>query len=479
MIEKVANNAQEQVVGAIIEQIVQARLEDLKQALEYQDLRFEQALKLVAECERRIREEVVECGLGRGGEKGMHGFIAEYLEVYVGNARKVMAGKISDMLLDNDNGVADFHVGNAAYQSKFVLRYLGMDSLIAHAEKYPEFVKSGGRYSLASDLYERLAEIAGVPETDFESLTSVEQTLWIKVQRLRGAGIEPGKNLEPSAFGFRDVQRENYEGTIARERESIRKIDEGARRGIEADHSPTLGEAAKATAAGATLEAGMSLGLAVYRKIKGGKKLAEFTSDDWKDLGVEAAKGGARGAFRGGTVYLLTTFTKLPGATATAAATATLGMGGQAMQLRAGSITPSEFIENSEILCLDSAVSALSALMGQVLIPLPVFGALVGNVAGSLAYEIAKTNLSKYEQDLISDALARSEARAQVLNDEYEKLAVQYHQRSLAFGGSLELAFSMDANTSLEASVEHARLLGVPEKSIIKSFEEGTAYFES
>lgn len=479
MIEKVAKNAQEQAVGAIIEQIVQARLEDLRQTLEYQDLRFEQALQLVAECERRIREEVVERGFGRGGEKGMHGFIAEYLEVYVGNARKVMTGKIADMFLDNDNGVADFHVGNAAYQSKFVLRYLGMDSLIAHAEKYPEFVKSGGRYSLASDLYERLAEIAGVSETDFESLTSVEQTLWIKAQRLREVGIEPGKNLEPSAFGFRDVRRENYEGTIARERESIRKIDEEARRGIEADHSPTLGEAAKATAAGATLEAGMSLGLAAYRKIKGGKKLAEFTSDDWKDLGVEAAKGGTRGAFRGGAVYLLTTFTKLPGAAATAAVTATLGMGGQAMQLRAGSITPSEFVENSEILCLDSAVSALSALMGQVLIPLPVLGALVGNVAGSLAYEISKTNLSKYEQDLISGALARSETKAQTLNDEYEKLAVQYHQRSLAFGGSLEFAFSMDANTSLEASVEHARLLGVPEKSIIKSFEEGTAYFES
>ena len=61
-------------------------------------------------------------------------------------------------------------------------------------------------------------------------------------------------------------------------------------------------------------------------------------------------------------------------------------------------MSETEFIANSEILCVDSAISALSSLVGQSLIPVPVLGAVVGNTVGTLIYQIAKDNLSKREQ---------------------------------------------------------------------------------
>lgn len=56
-------------------------------------------------------------------------------------------------------------------------------------------------------------------------------------------------------------------------------------------------------------------------------------------------------------------------------------------------LTKEEFLLNSEILCVDVSISALSSLIGQVTIP--ILGAVIGNTIGSFVFEIAKDNLTK------------------------------------------------------------------------------------
>ena len=85
--------------------------------------------------------------------------------------------------------------------------------------------------------------------------------------------------------------------------------------------------------------------------------------------------------------------------------TASFGIAEQAHLLRTGKITEEQFIMNSEILCLDTSVSALSSFIGQSVIPIPVLGAVLGNTVGTFLYQAAKDNLSRKEQKLIEEYL--------------------------------------------------------------------------
>lgn len=475
--ERMVKSSEEQAIGSIIWQIVSFRLEDLRMALEAQNLNLEQSLEYIEECKHFIYDEVINRGLGRGGEKGMHGFIAEGLEVFIGNAKQVVQGKAARFLLDNDNGVTDFHIGDVAYQSKFSLRFLSIDAVLDHARKYPEFVNAGGRYSIPSDFFNRIKELKAIPKSEVSSLPLVERNLWKKVQGLEEEGIELGQNLEPSAFKFLDARRERVDDTIAREEADIRATDRQIREGIEGAHRPTLGEAARAIGVGAALEASVGIGLEAYGKIKAGKRIQDFSIEDWQDLGVVAATEGAKGGIRGGAVYALVNMTRIPGAAATAAVTATYGIIGQAARLKEGEISASEFCEASEVLCLESTISALSSIVGQVTIPVPVIGALVGNAAGMLAYEIARGNLEKYEQDLVAKHALKIRETIRSYDDECSELIKYYIQRTESELELLNVAYGADANRAILAAAEGALRAGAKDELVPRDIDEAESIF--
>ena len=112
-------------------------------------------------------------------------------------------------------------------------------------------------------------------------------------------------------------------------------------------------------------------------------------------------KGGSRGV----TIYALTNYTATPAAVASSMVTASFGIAEQAYLFRKGEISELEFYENSEILCVETAISAISSFAGQVLIPIPVVGAVIGNAVGTTLYSLAKENLSQKEIDLIQTYL--------------------------------------------------------------------------
>lgn len=477
--EMLIKSSGEQMTGAIIELIVRTRLEDLRIALELQDLSLDQSIEYIEACKHFIYDEIINCGLGRGGENGMHGFIAEGLEVFIGNAKRVVQGEDANFFLDNDNGVADFHIGDLAYQSKFSMRYLSIDAVIDHARKYPEFVRDGGRYSIPSDFYKRICELQGVPESEIGNLTLVERNLWKKIQGLKCEGVEIGRNLEPSAFKFLDARREHVDETLCREEMKIRKRDQEIRDGIEAAYGPSIGEAARAVGTGAILEAGVGIGLGAYRKIKAGKTIRDFSLEDWRDLGVVATVEGMKGGIRGGAVYVLVNAVGLPGAAATAAVTATYGIIGQAARLREGKISASEFCAASELLCLESAISAMSSVFGQVAIPVPVIGALVGNAAGMLAYQIAKGNLNEYEQGLISRHSAEVYAAIGRYDEESIKLIEAYRQRIGTGLEFMKVAYGPDAHEAILAAAEGALRAGAKEEMVPGNREEAARIFET
>ena len=88
---------------------------------------------------------------------------------------------------------------------------------------------------------------------------------------------------------------------------------------------------------------------------------------------------------------------------------------------RNGKINETEFILNSEIVCLDAEVSALSSIAGQLLIPVPLLGAVVGNAVGTTLYQITKDNFSAKEQKLVEEYIAEINKLDDTLQAQYGK----------------------------------------------------------
>lgn len=221
----------------------------------------------------------------------------------------------------------------------------------------------------------------------------------------------------------------------------------------------------------------MSFCLGVAKKLKSGKKLSEFTADDWKDIGIDTAAGGGKGAVRGASIYTLTNFTATPAAVASALVTAAFGVTAQARLLQQGKISNEDFIVNSEVVCLDVSVSAISSLLGQVMIPVPILGAVIGNAVGMFMYGIAKDSLSNQEQALIESFNNGIQQLNEQLDEHYRALIELLNQEFSKFKSVLELAFDLDVNVAFAGSIALAQYLGCDKDKILWDKQAVDAYF--
>lgn len=284
--------------------------------------------------------------------------------------------------------------------------------------------------------------------------------------------------VQPSLVNYEDVQLDTVDNTIRDEETHIEEIDQEQRDHAHAVTAPSLKEGAKVTITAALLEGGMAFTLGVYKKKKYGKKIVEFTQDDWKDLGFDSIVGAGKGAVRGGSVYVLTNFVSVPAPMASAMVTATIGMLSLAYRLNNADISTEEFVDASETMCLDVTVSAISSILGEILIPIPVLGAIIGNTAGMFMMNIARTYLSSTEQQFIAEyqkeiasLITKSDTDHMVIIKKLQSELDEY--ASLAF-----LAFDPDANIRLESIINRARLIGANTERLL-NFDEGASLFTS
>ena len=167
----------------------------------------------------------------------------------------------------------------------------------------------------------------------------------------------------------------------------------------------TLKQGAYLSATAAALEGGTAFITGIIKKSALGKAISEFTKDDWLDISKDSGIGAIKGSTRGVTIYALTNYTATPAAVASSLCTASFGIAEEAYKFRKNLITKEEFLLNSQILCIEVSVSALSSILGHAIIPMPILGAVIGNTIGTFLYEIFKDNLTMKEKLLIEDYL--------------------------------------------------------------------------
>lgn len=476
---EIVKSTQEQGVASWINQLNQIRLDLLLERLSAQDINLEKALDELSILKGEAAELIAR---NRGGEKGIHGFLAETSEAHIENARKLIRGLPKSCEWVNDNGAANLLRDGTPIQQKFVRTggHFGLEKVAEHFQNYkfhPEF--KDGKYQIPKDFYEELQELLALSEEEAAKGPTSTYRLWKWVQEFFAeSGIDP-KDIEPSLLDYVDVQVNKVGDTIRTEENAIRAEDQSRRDAAYEASKASVNEGAKAAAVSAAAEGGVQFCLSVARKLKSGKQLHEFTAEDWKDVGVDTTKGTGAGGIRGGAVYIMTNFTATPAAVANAMVSAAYGVAAQANQLRRGQITEEEFVVNSEVLCLDVSVSAVAALMGEVLIPVPVLGAMIGNAAGMFLWQIAKDYLNEREQTLTRRFKESCEELNRRLEARYQALLAELEKAFAKYASLLELAFDPDVNIAFANSIAFAEYVGVSDDLILKTKAEIDRYFMS
>ena len=480
---KVLKSTQEQAVASWINYLNQVRIDRLLEALSREQDNLEAALNTINETLGIIGKDIVNNGLGRGGERGMHGFIAEVAEVGVGNARELIEGRAPIYEWINDNGPEDLRRGAELIQQKFVNSggHLSLQAIKQHFQTYPDFLENGGKYQIPADHYEKIKWLVSISEKDANKMptTTGEFSLrqWREVNEFFKNENIPLDKIEPSALDYKSVQKNMYEQTLESEKQDLQARNQERRDQAYQESKPTLAEGAKATAISAAVEGGMSFCMGIASKRREGKKIKDFDQGDWKDIGADTGIGTVKGGVRGASIYLLTNYTATPAAVASAMVTASFGIAEQAHQFRQGNLDEATFIENSEILCLDAAVSALSSFAGQVIIPVPVVGAVIGNAVGTMMYQLAKDSLSVKEQKILEEYLNSIQELDEDLKAQYQDFILGISENMKQFMDIMNRAFAPNIRIAFSGSVDLAREMGVPTEEIIDNREKLYAYF--
>lgn len=481
--ESLVKSTQEQALASWINYLNEVRLQRFMAALNMEQQNLDEALQTIKKALDTINNEIVYKGLGRGGADGMHGFIAEVAECGIGNARSAIEGKAPIYHWINDDGPVDFIRGTELIQQKFSNSggHLSLKAVAQHFEKYPHYLDNGLKYQIPKDHYDKIQWLLSIPEEQANKMPTQTGEFsfkqWKEVHDFFGTGNIPLEKIEPSILEYEEVQRGTYEQTFVKEKANLLRKSEEHRDQAYQESKPTLYQGVQAAAVSAAIEGCTELCMEIMRKRKEGKKFSDFDRNDWIEIAGNAGAGTVKGGVRGASIYVMTNYTATPAAVASSIVTASFGVAEQAHKLRIGELSELEFIENSEMLCLDAAVSGLSSFAGQALIPIPVLGAVIGNTVGTVMYRIAKDNLNAKEAALVNSYLNSLNQLDAALQDQYQKYAYDLSVSIAKYMDILDHAFYPNIQMALNGSIQLAKEMGVPSNEILDTRQKELEYF--
>lgn len=423
----------------------------------------------------------------RGGDTRVHGFISEFAETGIRNARGVYQGLQKSVVLLNDNGPADILLQGKEVQMKF---YANILEEIKQASNYDKMIMLFPRDHV--EVIEKIMSGAKTVEFNGNVLSSSQINNIRKAIEDESAlrGVSYDKWLESSVLKYKDVQKGTIDQTLTREvndvnrqtaqqKTNIKNEADSERLRAHQEAQPSFGEASKVAGIGAAVQGGLNLGIFVYQKHKNGKEIWDFDIEDWKECGVNTAKGSIKGGISGYAIFGLTNVCHLAAPSAGAITSGAFGLSNAIIKYRKGDVDTDGFIDLVTLNAIDATGAAIGAAIGQTVIPIPVVGALIGSIVATTALSLGKGVLNKHEIGVINLYQERIIAFVDELDKEYQikldELLNKYHK----LGELQQYSFDFNINIQLRfvTSISLAKSVGVSEKTILKNEDEIDEYF--
>ena len=511
------NYYREQTIGSVVDVVNTLRIKEMNEellknwqktenVLKIQDLRFADALEQV----NKVRDFIGKPENILGSAQTKHGEIAESIEVHIGNAKALLEGKHKfstfdgvgrtapeDYIKDGIDIQSKFYnglkntLGKAVFDDDGFFNKKSSSGILDHMQKYQNFGRDGSYYEIPKDQFEIMKQISeGIKPDDL-----ADKTIKSILTRIHEIEEQSGKSItevvRPGLSNYNEVQQgvvhktvDGHEKVIVSRHNELKdeaqSKSEERKTQIASNHQPSLEEAAKVGLIGALIAGGFSVALNIYNKHKEGKSLRNFTSSDWNSVGVDFTKGSIQGGITGVTIYGITNYTNVGAPAASAFVSATFGVKKLADAYQKGEISQSEFIDEGHLLCLDSGAVALGATAGQVLIPIPIVGALVGTFAAKTFMSICNDHLGEESREIekiLKDEYTQAMSRFDV---QYQSLIHQIIDEYENIGEISQVAFSLDINMRLEslnASIQLAHINDVDKNLILTSVDVCDDYF--
>lgn len=491
MSNQIINQAFNQGIGAYVNCLNNLRIQDLHNAMKIIEdearrviLNKDNASKILNYTRDNIEDVILK---KRGGDYGGHGFIAEFAEAGIVNARRAIEGLNPIVKVLNDNGPADLLIGRNTIQMKFYnnLRDELDQSFLYSAKMKMMFPKD---HVL---VFEKI--MAGAKEVEFngkrlsiKQITDIRQTI---NDITKSKGLTSYKSwMKSSVLNYNDAQKNSIHSLLDSEEKNIRKTvrlkqqELNGKRLVAQKHAlPNLKEAGKVARNAAFLQGGLALLSSVYGKYKEGKSIFEFEQSDWLDCGLDTAEGVVKGAISGYSIYGLTNVFGISAPNASALVMATYGMIDITLKYRSTEITQDEFMNLLTLNVMDASFATIGACIGQAMIPIPVLGSIVGSIASSIIWEIGKGILNDREQKIIQDYKENLNNYIKILDKHYLAIYNEIIEKYKKLGEIQEYSFDLSINTKLrfEYSIEMAEKLEIEDKKILHDLTEIDSYFLS
>lgn len=119
----------------------------------------------------------------------------------------------------------------------------------------------------------------------------------------------------------------------------------------------------------------------------------------------------------------------------------------------------------------------LASLVGQAVIPIPVLGAVIGNVAGEFIYDLCKKQGAVEAQKIIEGYNSEMAQLNQQLDVQLLKVVLEIQKDLKRFTDLERLAFDENVNNAFVGSIDLAREVGVSSNKILKTKEDIDNYF--
>lgn len=411
-----------------------------------------------------------------GSPATKHGEIAEWVHVGVRKAIDALYGRTPSATFDGVGRLdpVDYREAGVDIQSKY---YTGLrntlDGVSEHVTKYSNFASDDGRYHIPRDQYQQIEELRQTDQIDglSEKSANAIRSKLDEIQQVTGRSSD--ELIQPGEGTYAEVRQGRVHDTLDDRENRLIQENDKLNQEARAEQGPSLAGLGNAAAIGAAAGGGVRFGQAIWVKCRGGKNpfKGEFSTQDWKDVGVATAKGAGGGAVAGSALYALTNSTDLTAPFAGALVSGLIGVGDLLQQYHSGKIDGDQFVELSHIIAADAAIVGLAATAGQVLIPIPMLGAFVGSLAGKVVASAIKDGLGEAESKLIARLEAYERRALEQLDEEFRA----FIKKLDAYFGSLErlarFAFDDTVNTTLrmEASIQFAEAVGVPDSLILRT----------
>jgi ribosomal protein S8/uncharacterized membrane protein (Fun14 family) len=454
----------DQLIAQFIEQINQNRHSEEAIAQLLQNENFIKSLQQID----KVRDFIGDLQHILGNNSTKHGEIAEQVEVAVHNARQALHGQTMTADIDSISRTSpiDYLIDGIPFQSKFINgANSNLNHVLDHLDKYPDFIEQHGCYHIPKDHYETVAKI--INGEHIEGLKSTTQNaIKAKVATIEAKTEHSFDEIVyPSVSTYADVQLGNIENTLNNHDANLANENQQIKQNIHADHSANFAEGLDATELSAMINGVISLVATVYQQHKAGKSIVNYTIKDWQSLGLKVGKDAISGGITGWVIYLITNSVGLAAPLAAFLVSFAKAISALLQQYNKGEINTKEFSNLAKIRLSQCITISLCTFSGQVLIPIPFVGALIGAVAGQILVNFTKTSLHADIQQQLAKFTAELNARKQQIFE-------QIDARFKVSNDLIAAACNTNDNNIDKNSIKLARYLKVSENKIIKNKQQ-------